>query len=354
MIEFVSAAERMKGEKQKRLALAARVLQFNVPVLDDALDGILPVDLVLVGAATGAGKTHLVGLIAQENARRRKRVAMFALEAHENEIEQRLKYREVVHEFFLAGGRNHPELDTLSYTAWWMGRLEQLLGPYEAKAEATMAARYATLRTFYRGAEFTIDDIERLFMSVEGTVDMIVLDHIHYVDDEDENENRAGKKIMKRIRDVALCMQVPVIVVAHLRKKDRAAKLLIPDIDDFHGTSEITKIATKVAVLAPAIGWKPGKAEHAGNVTHLHGTYMAIRKDRFSGPKHHVMRAVFNSRTGQYANDYEIGRVYGSEFKQSFGDDVPGWAKKAIRSPMSTPTTDTPAPVEREPGSDDE
>ena len=64
---------------------------------------------------------------------------------------------------------------------------------------------------------------------------------------DDPNENRAVKNIVKRIRDVSLAIGVPVIVVAHLRKKDRIPRPLAPDLDDFHGASDITKIAIALA-----------------------------------------------------------------------------------------------------------
>ena len=184
---FKSAAERLRGEEEDRRRLVSRSLKFGVRFLDDALAGILPHDLILVGAYTGAGKTALVSLIAQENVRAGKRVHYFALEAEPNEIERRLKYRALVDRFYADHRVTPDEKDRLNYRDWYWGRLDDVLGRYESDVEDWGATESATLSTYYRGTSFTGDELERLFRAIQDQTDLVILDHLHYVDTDGED-----------------------------------------------------------------------------------------------------------------------------------------------------------------------
>ena len=94
---FVSAAERVTNERPERAELVGRQLSYGIQFLDDILRGILPHDLILLGASTGAGKTEAAKQIAMHNALLGKRVHYFALEAEPKEIERRVKYALLVH-----------------------------------------------------------------------------------------------------------------------------------------------------------------------------------------------------------------------------------------------------------------
>lgn len=316
---FVSASERLSGERAERMALVARELSFGVGFLDDALGGILPHDLVLLGARTGAGKTQLASLVAQSNAERGKRVAYFALEAEPREIERRLKYRALVARYFEHGGGS----GRVSYQDWYRGRLDSVLGKYEAEAEREIAQRYRTLTTYYRGAAFGLKNLVSLFESLEGQTDLIVLDHLHYVDvEDDETENRGYKAIVKRARDIGLRMGVPVILVAHLKKRDRSVKAILPELDDFHGTSDITKIVTKTIVLAPNLETGPAGA--------LWATYMGTPKYRMDGSvTRYVGLLQFDARKGGYEESYALGLARGEKFEPLDRSALPPWAARA-------------------------
>ena len=320
---LASAATRLKGEQTERRQLVARLLPFNVKFLDDALGGILPNDLIILGARTGAGKTALGSLIAQENAKRKRRITYIALEAEDREIERRMKYRALVDMFYASGaswGR-----DRLNYRDWYLGRLDDVLGVNDEEATNRLVAEYATLSTYYRGESFDLAELEKLFLSVQDQADLIVLDHLHYVDSDDTNENRAFKVIVKRIRDVSLGMGVPVLLIAHLRKRERGKGApLMPDLEDFMGTSDIVKIATKVILLAPS---PRGENEAA----HLWGTFMAIPKDRMDGTTSHYVAAIpFDVRKGAYEDEYLLGRIVDNEFKSLTREQKPKWANRSV------------------------
>ncbi len=319
---FRSFSDRIKGEREDRMQLAGRTMSFGVKFLDKALGGIFPRDLVLVGAKTGIGKTALSSITALTNAIRGKRVYYFALEAEPNEIERRMKYV-MLAKYVYANSVSRMSHERMNYLDWSQGRLEDVVGPYEDRADAELSQAFKTLFTFYRQREFTMDDLERNAMAVQDELDLLILDHLHYIDTEDANENRGLKLITKRIRDLALSMGKPVVCVAHVRKGDRKVKQLVPDLEDFHGSSDISKIATKAVMLAPAHDQPTG-------VAHLWNTYIAVRKCRADGSRARYCATVpFNAKTNSYEEEFTLGRLKNGdeEWESINNSELPLWGR---------------------------
>lgn len=315
---FDEFGERIREERTERLSLAKQILSFGVDFLDMALGGVFPRDLVLLGAKTGLGKTTLASIIAETNVERGKRVHYFALEAEEKEIERRIKFRVLSN---LAFKRvQHP--GRINYLDWYAGKLEPITGAWEGEADRLLAQRYANLRTFYPRGDFGADDLVKAFLSIQDQTDLIILDHVHMVEYDDVNENRGIKMIIKKLRDVALEVGKPVVVVAHLRKSERRSKYIVPDLDDFHGTSDLVKLVTKAIIIAPAHDQDTG-------VKHLWNTYIHPAKCRPEGSRTKYIGLVpFNVRSGRYESAFELGRAKngGEEFDMMKQEDYPAWA----------------------------
>lgn len=316
---FKPSGERLDGEREKRLALAARAMPFGISYLDDYCIGIHPTDLVVLCAASGAGKTTIAALIAQLAAARGKRVHFFALEAHKGEIEQRMLFREVCD---LIRERGEQRFITFQQ---WMYASTPFPEDLEKEALRRFRGRVDGMFTYYRGERFTAEHIQRHFAEVRAETDLILLDHLHYIDSDDPNDNRALKDITKTIRDAALAMERPVIVVAHLRKRDRNKPRLIPDMDDVHGSSDIVKIATKVIALAPA-------RDRVSSDPSVSNTYMQVVKDRFPGTNGYAALCQYDLRTLRYRDQYTVGRLSfsGDEFEYLSEEQRPTWAKRGI------------------------
>lgn len=319
---FVDVAARLQGERAERIADGQRKVPFNVSFLDDVCRGILPSDLVLVGARTGAGKTALATIIAQQAALQGRRVFFFALEAENREIERRLKYRLLVERMEESGVPDYL-LARMNYLDWRLGFVDDIAGKYESAIDELIGKSYASLRTFYRRAKvFDNRELGRRLDEIREQADLVVLDHLHYVDADDDNENRAVGKIVKTVRDSALSSRKPVVVVAHLRKRDRGRVQLVPDEDDFHGTSNIGKIATRVVTIAPVLNARTESSRFAL-------TFMAVRKDRPNSEPRWVSVLTFDRRTFGYAEPYALGTVNyaGDEWRPA--ERRPSWAKRA-------------------------
>lgn len=319
--DFVTMPARLHREREGRLAQAARALNYHNRFLDDVLRAILPHDLVLLGAPSGMGKTDLALAIAMNNAMHERRVAYFALEAEPLELERRVKFSWLSTEAYK---RNLPGKHELNYTDWYLGKCEEIVGSLGDECDRWFLATLGGLRTFYRGQRFDKGDLRKSVEMVHEHVDLIVVDHLHYVDnDEDErNEHSAIGETTKTIRDVSLVIGKPILLVAHLRKRDPRLKTLMPTIDDFHGSSNITKIATQVITLGPA-----SPAVDAPKWW-LAPTFMAILKDRRAGAPPFVALTMFDKRTRRYDDEYTLGRLIkgGTEWEQIKPSDRPGWA----------------------------
>lgn len=318
---FRSASVRLVGDRERRLAIAPRLLTLGVRFFDVALGGIAPSDVVLLGGISGHGKTEMARLIAQANAAAGKRVHYFALEDDEPEIEQRAKYV-VLAEMVMGQVGGSRFWDRLNFLDWSYGRIDDITGPFEEEADRCVAELHRNLFTRYPGDGFTIDDFERAYLTLGDNTDLVVVDHFHYLDF-GENENRAAKIAMRRLRELVKRRRRPILLVAHIRKAERAGKRLIPVLDDFHGSSDVVKMATKAILIAPA-------TDRPNTATHLWKTYLSAGKCRVEGSRaRYAACTTFDARRRTYDDSFTIGRVSpsGDAFTELLQPDWPVWAR---------------------------
>ena len=321
-MSFVCANENMAEESFHRKDVAKNILPFGVSFLDDALVGIFPDDLILLGAPTGVGKTQLCVNIAMANMENGKKVHMIALEASQFEIERRLKYQQVAECFF-----KDPQRPKLSYhmdfTNWYLGRFDKEFAHYHEYVEKICSTGFSNLFTFYKANKFDVSDLVLHFSSIADETDLIILDHVHYLDWDEPNDNRAIKEIAKTVRELAIVNQKPVILIAHLRKKDRGNKELVAGVDEFHGSSDLVKIATKVITVAPGDATDDNKFI----------TYFRIPKNRMNGAVTRFIAATaFDPKKGSYDDEYEISRAGVEKFQRVDDAKRPYWANRASAS----------------------
>jgi hypothetical protein len=320
---FERSSSRVMGERDERLANASDILQFGVNFLDRAFGGIAKHDVILIGAKTGVGKTELSRYIAMFNASRGKRVHFLALEADPTEIERRTKYTMLADMVYRDQNIEPMKRLRMNYLDWNLGRLDEITKRYESVVDKVIAETLHTLHTLYRVRDFTVKELEQRFDEIAKETDLVVLDHLHYIDTHDPNENRGYKIIVKKIRDLALTLGKPVIVVAHLRKADRRFSTLVPDIEDFHGTSDVPKMSTKAIILAPA-------HDRPSPVKSIWNTYIAPVKCRLDGSRTRFVAVVpFDATTNAYQDSFVLGKMTkgGTEFEELEPDQMPAWAK---------------------------
>jgi replicative DNA helicase len=300
-----SSSVRVTQEYQHRIKDGDKILEFGVPFLDDCCVGIIPNDLIMVGATTGSGKTEFAKIVAKHNAARGYNVMFFALEAEEFEIERRIKFS-MLQEMWSEDNPGIRTEEMFGYAEWRLNRYKTELDiPYGKKVEELYQATYEDrLRTYYRvRGDFSVEDLDRVVLRNSKGVDLIILDHIHYVDMDGDNENKEMKLLLQKLRRIAIILGIPVLCIAHLKK---GIKTLIPALDDFHGTSDITKIATTCIMLAKCSDFSTAEPmEEIG-----WPTYLSVSKFRLDGTRMGwVGIGFFNKSRGRYTSKYALGRL---------------------------------------------
>lgn len=330
---FVESHTRAFKERDLRRNLREGILTFGVSYLDDAMEGILKNDLILVGAHSGGGKTQFCCNLALANVEKGKRVHYMALEAEELEIERRIIYQLFTKHYYADKQRNRLEI---SFQKWMLG--DFIDTPYEISAAEEFEEKYKTLFSYYKFGDFTIEKfIERVCLCGDET-DLIIVDHVHYFDFADENENRAIREIAKTARTLTLEQGKPMILVSHIRKRDRFNQDLAPGMEEFHGSSDLFKIATKAITLAPG-GWADGKLQ----------TFFRIVKNRFDGSVTRFIASInYLPSEGKYETQYRIGDA--SQKRDHGFTDLepttrPAWARARSPYNLITVHVDTGKPL---------
>lgn len=320
-MEVVNSASRMHGisaiidrAKQSRMLL-------GLPMVDEYLLGVLPTDLVIIGAGSGVGKTQVLTETAKYNACMGKRVLFIALEAEDSEIEMRLLYQILASLYFAIPANVRPDTrNEVSYRAWRLGFCDEAFSGVYERAQEMFHQRYDTLSTVYRSENFTIKDFEKILESVQADKpDIVILDHLHYFDHDGMDENRAVSDIIKRIRQLNLFYQIPFVVAAHTRKDVDA---IVPDKEHFMGTSNIYKQATVCVMLSP----KPdGYHSQAG----ISDTLISVTKTRTGGMGNLCGEIYFSIPNQSYAMQWKLGRLTNrrSKFEVLSEEDKPRWAR---------------------------
>jgi replicative DNA helicase len=313
-------AEKVIAEKAERFKNTLNPLNYGVNFLDKATGGIIKNDLIIIGAKTGVGKTQLATLIAMNNAKEGKRVHYFALEAEPYEIERRIKYRMLASQYFASRILSETKI---SYPDWYRCKLEDVFADIEPQVNEMAGKIYSNLFTIYGNGSFKLKDFEKSFLAIQDQTDLVIIDHLHYFDFETTNENAEYKQIVKSIHDLALHIGKPVILVAHMRKSDRKEIALLPNIEDFHGTSDISKIATTAIIIGPA-----KNSENYDPM--IWKTYMRIAKFRMDMSRTgYIAEANFDVKTQTYFSNFLLTRYapFCDEFQELEFRNYPDWAK---------------------------
>lgn len=304
---------------------------FGIDFLDDCLDGLSPVDLVLISGYSGGGKSECATILAERAALSGKRVSFFALEAEKNEIAYRIAYRK----FMACVNRDKLYGDyDFRYSQFIRGLPAQVVSKYKFEIDTHMAQISSKLVCRYPDEDFTVDQMAHDLDEVKSISDLIIIDHLHYFDLDSENENVAMKAIVKNLKLFISQSGVPVILVAHIRKQNSTfVQKIIPDADDIHGSSDTIKISTKAIMLAS--GWSVRFVDSDGNeVVYPKTTLFRCVKSRRDGSTSHYLGALkFSPGDGGYESGYLIGRQYRDKHGVAFQilDDNPLWAKNVKR-----------------------
>ena len=322
MISDIKSAIEREAFVDEQLDYAQKNLtEFGNAFLDDALLGILPNDLVIIGAKSGIGKTQLATQIAGYNVSAcKKSVVFIALEAEPNEIELRLRYAVEAGLYFKDQHRDRTV--SVNYRNWRLGFLKQAMKKYREESIHIFLQRYHKLHTVYRGEQYGYRELERTFDECREFADLIIVDHLHFLDLDGKDTHQEISKLMKKIRNLNLHYSKPVIALAHLRKDIIGS---VPALEDFLGSGDIGKVATTAIMIS-----KEPNGYDARN--QIQKTIISIPKSR-TGALGNVVGCIDYSIKHQgYVNQYTLQRCLKHRDNEKFealnNDEIPDWAKR--------------------------
>jgi hypothetical protein len=261
--------------------------------------------------------------MALKNARAKKRVHFIALEASHLEVQKRIAFNQFARIFYKDPERLVLE-QPLNYPDFCVGKYQELIKKYDVEVMQKIN-RYSSLKIHYGGFNFKVADMERMVFEVSHETDLIVIDHAHYFDlDDERDENKAMRKIAKVARRLTQELKIPIVLIAHLRKRQGGEKTeLVPGIEEFHGSSDLPKIATKAITLSNGPMLSPTRQV----------TYLRISKNRLDGSvRNYIGKMIYDFKRGDFDDRFTVGRLSkdGRDFVPLGKEDVawPYWLKK--------------------------
>jgi replicative DNA helicase len=303
---FESAAVRVIGEEDRRNKELERILPFNIKYLNDCLKGIMPSDVILYSAGTGMGKTEAAkGQAAFIAKTKQVPVHYFALEAAPDEIERRIKFGMMGQWFREDNDNGQIPKGMITFANFMHCRLDNEFAPYKQRADDQFKKDYKHLYTYYSNEKlFTQADLEKKIFEIKNEAALIVLDHLHYMD-LGENENREMSGLVKGIRAINQTFQIPFILVCHIKKSDKKAGGLVPDLDDIYGSGSISKVCTQAVMFSKAYGYMSPDKRSIGVPT-----FIRTPKVRIDGSATlYTGVCFFDYYTSGYTPYYGLGRL---------------------------------------------
>lgn len=294
------------------------ICEYPLGCLNDFLFGILPSELVVVGADTGIGKTYFSNELAITNAKAGRKTYLISLEGDRDEVINRWKYKLIANEFY----KNKYYGKTISYALFVTNRLTEFES-FNDEANAEILKLEDKLEIFDKSNEFTIDTLTNQIELIKHDAKLVVIDHLHYFSMFDgENENAQISMIMKKIKMLTEDYGIPVVIVSHLRKKTKERGF--PDNEDFMGSSNIPKVSsTSIIITHLPTMHKDG----------LYATGVRVTKSRNGMKSNIAFKLMFDITTQKYNDNYELLRVADSGLVFDMKEiEIPTWARKLMRT----------------------
>ncbi len=225
MQEFLGDLDARERKQGKLTGIAS-----GLDDLDAMLGGFQPQEMIVLGGLPGAGKTSLLlNILYHTILTSKKRVAFFSLEMSRKDLARRLVSMDT------NINSQHMRTRLLSGEQW-----EAIV------ASATDEARLAVSHTFIdESGDITPAKMRtklRRHESKYGKLDLIAIDYLQLMQGDEEpdarreNETQELSRVSRSIKKLAKQFNVPVLVVASLRKVADGHR---PELSDLRGSGTI-------------------------------------------------------------------------------------------------------------------
>ena len=321
-MEKIYECEDSFAKRVKKLRGYQKIIKTGMNVIDDPFGGIMPNEIFLIGGDTGVGKTQLALNIAISSAKLKNRTFYFALEAQENELEDKMLFALVAKRYKKVYNKT---LCIKKYICGhYMNNYDVMAIEKEIKDGLEDFVCYLHTR-YPQKSNYTIQQFIKEIDSITKLQEpsLIIIDHLHYFDfDPKLSQAITFKDIMTALRDVTFKHNIPIILVSQLRRKSSSeSKCVAPSLHDFYGSSEIEKICTMEVTIALA-----------DNSTSQEKSPTLFRpvKSRFRGDiAQYVLNCDYDILAGTYADNYKICKLTkaGTDLETVCLTNMPHWVK---------------------------
>lgn len=195
-------------EKQYKLQQEEKLLATHLPDLNDIIGGLMPQDLILIGARPSVGKTAIAMDIAKHIAAKNKRVLFVTLEMSIEALCVRYiaGYTEINSQKIRTGKLNDKEWDKISKAVWGMN----------------------DITLFIDDVSRTVTDIKISAKEIKahGGLDLIVIDYMQLLQPEGRYDTREQEvaSISRSLKALARELDIPIIVLAQLNREAEGRK----------------------------------------------------------------------------------------------------------------------------------
>ena len=296
--KFINVSEALKRADERRKNIDPNSLcKYPLKCLNDFLFGMLPSELVVIGADAGVGKSQIAEDIAWINAKDKKKVYLISLEGDKDEVINRWKWKIICQQYYsdFEWMSRGIRMAYALYVSNQIKGIEQL----EQRAEEEIRSLQGYLEIFDRTVNFDVSTLVQQILSIKDDAQLIVIDHLHYFSLVDaENEATQISRIMRTIKDLTERYSIPVVLISHLRKKakDRG----VPDNEDFMGSSNIAKVASTAIVLSTL---------YEENRESEYATIVRITKNRQGIRSDIGFLTMFQLFKKEYNDDYRFVKI---------------------------------------------
>ena len=324
-----------KATKSRESIKPEELCTFGIKPLDDAMPFIQTNELVVIGADSGAGKSSLVVDMALNNAKKKKRVAVFYLEGGDDEFMSRVQFKLITESIMKETGDNQ----YFDYVTWKCNMMESAL--FKKKEDAIFNKLKdklgENLWVYPVETGFKIDELQRALMGFHSLeewigndgkidLDLIIIDHLQYFElTGGESEISQTTGILRELKHLSDRYNIPVILVSHLRKKAKDRGL--PSQEDFYGSSNIPKISTTAIMISS----DKGKTDYSDR---MYPTIMRFVKSRVGIRDTYAIRINYDLNMRQYEKAYTLHQVTRDNnffIEPIIYDRLPYWMKKNVQ-----------------------
>lgn len=315
-------------EKIEQNINAALSCPFGISYLDDALMGMSPGEVTLLGAATGSGKTEIATMIMLEQQRdRAKSVLYIGLDHEKGEIERRVLWQMLMKEV-----KRDPKLSGRywRFANWLRGDyqhdLEKIMREPQFQSCYTLAMS-ETKFIYCKGQMHWREVVSQICEQHAADFGLFIIDHFHAM--QGLNSLTDQEAAITAICNNADRVRRPVLLLGQFRKNSGGkSKNPIPAMDEFSGSSQLRYQPQNIIVMSPKYGEHPT----------LNETYFHVVKSRISADSSpFVGLHCFDSVSKLYSKQYRICRYKPFDEPELLTlDKAPQWANNLAKDMPQT------------------